>query len=182
MELKTKRLILRPLRNSDAKSIAENVNNLDVSKWLVLLPYPYKLKDAKDWIKNTKKDWRKKKKTDFTFGIELKEEKEIIGGIGLSQVDKFQGIAEVGYWIGKKYWRRGYGSEALKAVLDFGFKKLKLRKIKAKVCIGNTPSSKLLEKFGAKKEGMRRESCRSKADKKIRDDYMYGLLKREYKG
>ena len=181
MKLVTKRLILRPLRDSDAKSIFENIKDLNVSKWLLVVPYPYKLKDAKSWVKHNKEKWRKKKKDDYTFGIEVKEEKKIIGGIGLHHVSKFQGKAEVGYWLGKKYWRQGYGSEALKAILDFAFKKLRLRKIEAGVFVGNPSSGKLLEKFGAKKEGMKRKACRSKATKKICDEIIYGLLKEEYK-
>jgi RimJ/RimL family protein N-acetyltransferase len=180
MKLVTKRLILRNLKISDAKSIAENAGNLNVSKWLLLLPYPYKLKHAKDWIKFNKKDSRKKKKSDYTFGIELKSEKKIIGGIGLHHVNKFQGKAEVGYWLGENYWRKGYGSEALKAVLNFGFKKIKLRRIEAGVLAGNPSSGKLLEKYGFKKEGMRRKSCKSKATGKICDEIVYGLLKEEY--
>jgi len=181
MKLITKRLILRPLKDSDAKSIVENINDLDISKWLLVIPYPYKLKDAKEWIKKNKENWRKKGKDDYTFGIELKEEKKIIGGIGIHKINKFQGKADIGYWIGKKYWRKGYGSEALKAILDFAFKKLKLRRIEAGVFFGNPSSGKLLEKFGAKKEGLKRKSCKSKANNKIHDEFIYGLLKEDYK-
>jgi RimJ/RimL family protein N-acetyltransferase len=181
MKLETKRLILRPLKDSDAKSIVENINDLNISKWLLVVPYPYKLKDAKQWIGHNKKGWRKKDKSDYSFGIELKEEKKIIGGMGLHKVDKFQGRADVGYWLGKKYQRKGYGSEALKALLDLAFKKLKLRRVEAGVFVGNPSSGKLLEKFGAKKEGIKRKALIAKADKKIKDEFMYGLLKEEYK-
>lgn len=105
MKLITKRLILRPLKDSDAKSVSENINDLDISKWLLVVPYPYNLKDAKDWIKHNKEGWKKKKKKDYSFGIELKKEKKIIGGMGIHKIDKFHGKAEVGYWLGKKYWR-----------------------------------------------------------------------------
>jgi len=181
MKLTTKRLILRPLKNSDAKSIAENINDIDVTKWLLVVPYPYKLKDAKDWVKHNKEKWKKRKKEDYTFGIEFKEEKKIIGGIGIHKIDKFQGKADVGYWLGKKYWNKGYGSEALKAILDFAFRKLKLRRIEAGVFVGNPSSGRLLEKFGAKREGLKSKACGCKADNKIKDEYFYGLLKEEYK-
>jgi RimJ/RimL family protein N-acetyltransferase len=181
MKLTTKRLVLRPLKNSDKKSIVENINDLDVTKWLLVVPHPYTSKDAKDWIKHNKMKWKKKKKDDYSFGVELKEERRIIGGIGIHKIDKFQGKADIGYWLGKKYWGQKYGSEALKAILDFTFKKLKLRRIEAGVFVGNRSSERLLEKFGAKREGMKRKACRCKADKKIKDEYIYGLLKEEYK-
>ncbi|MEM3405846.1 MAG: GNAT family protein [Candidatus Pacearchaeota archaeon] len=180
MRIITKRLILRPLKNSDAKSIVENINDLKVSKWLLVVPYPYNLRDAKKWIKETQCEWKKRNKKEYVFGIELKEEKKVIGGIGIHKVDRFQRKAKVKYWLGRKYWNKGYGSEALKAVLEFAFKKLKLRRIEAGVFVGNIPSKKLLEKFGAKIEGIRRKSYICKADKKIKDEYVYGLLKEEF--
>jgi len=56
-----------------------------------------------------------------------------------------------------------------------------LRRIEASVFVGNPSSGKLLEKFGAKQEGFRRKSKISKADGRIKDEIMYGLLKEEYK-
>ena len=103
MKLETKRLILRPLKDSDAKNIVENINNLNVTKWLLVVPYPYTLKDSKKWIKENKNKWKKKKKESYGFGIELKEEKSIIGGIGIHDFNKFQRKASIGYWIGEKY-------------------------------------------------------------------------------
>jgi len=181
MRLVTKRLILRPLKNSDAKETVANINNLNVSKWLLVVPHPYKFKDAKKWIKDTQKDWKKRKKESYSFGIELKSQKKIIGGIGLHKVNKFQGKADVGYWLGQKYWRQGYGSEALMAILDFAFRKLKLRRLEAGIFAKNPSSGKLLRKFGFKLEGLRRKRLRSKANGKIHDEEIYGLLKQEYK-
>ena len=51
MKLRTKRLILRPLEHSDAKDIVEGASDLRIAKWLLRVPYPYKLKDARAWIK-----------------------------------------------------------------------------------------------------------------------------------
>ena len=75
----------------------------------------------------------------------------------------------------------GYGTEALGALLNFAFNKLKLRRVEAGVFFGNPASGKLLEKFGAKQEGLRRKSNRCKADGKIKDEIIYGLLKEEWK-
>jgi len=181
MEIKTKRLLLRPLRNADAESIVVNANNLNVSRWLLVVPYPYNKKSAMVWINGNKKKMKKKEKTDYSFGIDLLEEKRIIGGIGIHHVDSYQKTATVGYWLGEEYWNRGYGSEALNAVINLGFRKLKLNRLEASVFVGNPSSGKLLEKFGFKREGLKRQSVRCKADGKIKDEYVYGLLKSEYK-
>ena len=174
--LKTKRLILREINKKDEKQIIENINNLNVSRWLLVVPYPYRKKEAKWWINHVRE-----KKEDYQFAIELKDEKAYIGGIGLTKVDKFQGTATIGYWIGEKYWGKGYGTEALGAVLNFAFNKLKLRRVEAGVFVGNHASGKLLEKFGAKLEGIMRKAKRCKATKEIIDEQMYGILKEEFK-
>lgn len=181
MELKTPRLILRPFESADVKDIVRNINDLEVSKWLLVVPYPYRMKDAKEFVKKNKKKWRTRPQTDFTFGIELKEEGRIIGGIGLHRIDKFHGKTEIGYWLGQDYWRNGYGSEALQAVISFAFGRLKLRKLEAGVFDGNPSSGKLLEKFGFKHEGTRIQTYRCKADGKVKDEYLYGLLKKDYR-
>ncbi len=181
MKLITKRLILRPFNSGDIKDIQKNINNLNVTKWLLVVPYPYRMKDAKWWVDQCKKEYKNKKRNKYNFGIELKKERKIIGGISLDHADKFQEKATVGYWLGEDYWKSGYGSEALNAILKFGFNKLKLRRIEAEVFAGNPSSGKLLEKFGAKLEGRRKKACRCRADKKIKDDLIYGLLKEEWR-
>ncbi len=181
MKLITKRLILRPFNSGDIKDIQKNINNLNVTKWLLVVPYPYRMKDAKWWVDQCKKEYKNKKRENYSFGIELKKEKKIIGGISLDHVNKFQKKASVGYWLGEDYWKSGYGSEALNEILKFGFNKLKLRRIEAEVFAGNPSSGKLLQKFGAKLEGRRRKACRCRADKRIKDDLIYGLLKEEWK-
>src|SRR3989339_5458 len=177
MELKTKRLLLRPPRMMDIDEIIEGAGNLEVSKWLLVVPHPYKRKDVIDWIKKKQKQEKQKKKENYQFGIILRENNAYIGGIGIHHIDMKQGTAEVGYWISQSQWKKGYGSEALEAVLDFAFNKLKLRRLEAGVIKGNPGSRVLLEKFGFKLEGTKRRAIIPKSTGKITDEHIYGLLK-----
>jgi [ribosomal protein S5]-alanine N-acetyltransferase len=174
-KLVTQRLLLRPIQKDDVDDIVEGINNLKVSKWLLKVPYPFKKKDAQEWIAR-----KKKKNNDLRFMLELKSEKKVIGAIGLHQINEVQGTASTFYWLSEKYWRSGYGSEALGAVLDVAFNKLNLRKVEAAVFVGNPASGKLLEKFGGQIEGLKRKSCISKATGKIMDEHIYGILKEDY--
>ena len=176
MEIKTKRLILRELKSSDAKSLQENLNNLNVSKWLEAISYPYSLKDAKSFISMCKKEARKKPRVKYEFAVVLKEGKINIGSMGLYLKTKHR-KASLGYWIGEKYWRKGYGSEALKSIINFAFKKLKLIRLEAEIYPRNPSSGKLLEKHGFVKEGLMRKSSICKADGKIKDSIAYGLVR-----
>jgi RimJ/RimL family protein N-acetyltransferase len=178
MQLETKRLILKKPRMSNWKDIVEGIGDYDVSKMLSSVPYPYKKKDAIEWINKFTKEWGNK---SCPFLIELKSEKKVIGAIGIHKIDKFSGIGTTGSWINQKYWRMGYMTEAKIAVNDFAFNKLKLRRLNSDVFVGNKASNKTQIKMGYKLEGMQRKSKKSKASGKIHDVNMYGLLKEDWK-
>ena len=176
MIIKGDRINLRKLRKSDAESVQKHAKDKEISRYTTL-PYPYKLKHAQDFINLTHKKMRKKE--SYELGIELKETKNIIGMMGLIHVDYKNKNAEVGYWLGKKYWKQGLTTESLKLMLKFGFRELKLERIYAKVMHPNTMSAKLLEKNDFKLEGRLRKNTLK--DGKWMDDLIYGLLEEEWK-
>jgi len=180
MELKTDRLILRDLKVSDAKNIAKYANNINVSKYLLVVPYPYRLKDAKQFIRGCLKKQKEKQRSSYEFGIVLKEDNNLIGLIGLSKIDRFQGTATIGYWLGEPYWGKGIMSEALGKVIEFSFNKVKLRRINIEAFTGNEASNALIKKYGFTYEGKRIKFRRVKATGKIQDAYVYGLLKEDW--
>ena len=176
MRIVTKRLILRPPTLKDAADIAANANHIDVSRHLAFVPYPYSLKDAKDFLKFRRK---KAKHNPYNFGIILKSSGKLVGMIGFTGLDKFSAKTEVGYWLGKKHWRQGITAEAMKAMEKFAFRKLKLVRLQADVFVENKASAKLLKKIGFKKEGLRRKAARAKSTGKWHDTYSFGLLRSE---
>lgn len=181
MTLETQRLILREWNENDVEDIFEGLNNIEVSKWLASVPYPYTKEDAEKWIKfcieNAKKGIDR---TSYDFAVELKVEKKVIGGIGLDKINKFQGTAGGGIWINTNYHGQGYGAEAFGKRIDFAFNELKLRRLENGFLEENPSSFKMQEKFGYKIEGMRRKAFRCMADGEIKDEYITGLLKDEW--
>jgi ribosomal-protein-alanine N-acetyltransferase len=180
MKLETPRLILRYATIRDSKNIAEQINNLNVSRYLLVVPFPYKKKDAEDYIKHCEEKRKQKPQTGYSFSIELKSEKKIIGGISLEDIDYYQGTADIGYWLGENYWRKGYGTESCKAILDFGFYNLKLRKIRIPAFAKNAASNTLAKKLGGVLEGTLRQHCRAKSTGKLHDENIYGIMKKEW--
>ncbi len=176
MIIKGDRINLRKLKKSDAESIQKHAKDKEISRYTIL-PHPYKLKHAQDFINLTHKKMRKKE--SYEFGIELKVTKKIIGMMGLINIDFENKKAEVGYWLGKKYWKQGLTTESLKLILKFGFRELKLEKIYAKVMCPNMASANLLKKNGFKLEGKLRKNTLKNG--KFMDDLIYGLLKEEWK-
>ena len=182
MKLETKRLILRDIKVKDAESIRKHINNLDISKWLLVVPYPYTEKDTEEWVKHCKEEQKKKPRKSYDLGIVLKENKdEVIGGAGISNIKYEQGTAEMGYWLSQNYWRQGIMYEALKKIVDFAFNKLKLRRLEIPAYSKNLGSNKIAQKLGFKFEGKLREAAVCKATRKIHDENLYSLLRKEWK-
>ena|SRR3989344_2963695 len=180
MIFKTKRLILRPPRKTDWKDVVEGAGDIEVSRNLLVVPHPYRKKDAMKWINSSIKKWKSKNKEGYTFFIELKSEGKVIGATSIHKINKEQGIANTGSWINKRYWRKGYILEAKVPVLDFVFKKLKLRKIETSAFVENIASHNMSTKLGFTHEGTKRKAVVCKADGKIHDENIYGLLKDEW--
>jgi ribosomal-protein-alanine N-acetyltransferase len=180
MKLQTPRLILRDIKKTDAESIRKNINNLKISKWLLVVPYPYKKSDANWWTNHCEEQQKKKPRTDYSFGIAIKPNNNIVGGIGLSKVDKYQGRATLGYWIGEEYWGNKYMYEATKQMINFGFNKLNLRRIDVEAFTENEPSNNLIKKLGFTYEGTMRKALKCKATGKILDGHYYGMLKKDW--
>ncbi len=171
MIIKTGKFILRFYRKGDEVSLAKNINDRMVYRSTLSIPYPYTLKDAKEWVKRSLKEGRKKEPTEINFVIDING--EVAGGIGLSEIKGHQ--AEVGYWIASKYRNKGIMTLALKKVTKFGFEKIKLRRIYACVFPFGKASMKVLKKNGYKLEGILRKEI--KKGNKLLDNYLFAKVR-----
>jgi RimJ/RimL family protein N-acetyltransferase len=90
------------------------------------------------------------------FAIVLRAEAVLVGAVGL-RMDPRNTRAELGYWVGKAYWNRGYGTEAARAVLAYGFDALQLHRIFACYFAHNPASGRIMEHLGMKAEGRLRQ-------------------------
>lgn len=141
--LHTSRLTLGQLEISDIPTITAYAGNPNVSKILRTMPYPYAEKDAIFWLNRSRTEFEKQ--TAYIFRIGLTTTGEFIGGIGL-HIKKEHQKAVIGYWIGELFWGKGYMTEALGAVLEFGFETLNLNKIQAVHKLDNPQSGKVMAK------------------------------------
>lgn len=176
IELKGKRIKIRKHRISDATDIFLNIKDKEISKWTCSIPYPYPEKEAIDFIKRAHKKYTKKQ--EFNFAIALVRTDSVIGGIGLRNIDFDNKSAEVGYWIGKKFWGKGYTSEALMLALDFAFRKVKLNRVWAKVFEQNKASVKVLQNCNFTKEALMRQSKFRYS--KWHNEFIYSILRKEF--
>ena len=181
IRLEMQRLILRKPRPSDWEDVVEGCKDIEVTRYLSVVPHPYKKKDADWFIKDCLKKWKKKEKNSYPFFIELKSEKKVIGVIDIFKHDKQHKTCETGSWINKNYWRKGYITEAKIAVNEFAFNKLKVRKMETGVYEKNDASNATQRSMGYRYEGTRLKHHITKSTGKIYDEVLYGLLKEDWK-
>lgn len=171
--MRGKNVFLRKLRLRDEYDVYRNVNDWQVVKFLTRIPWPYKRKDATDFIRKT--FLGRRRGTSYTFGICFNGADKVIGIIDIFNVDLTHRKAEVGYWLGRKNWGKGVMSEALELISSFAFDELKLHRLEAKVYGGNKASCRVLERNGFIKEGFLREAIYKWA--KFHNIYVYGKLR-----
>jgi RimJ/RimL family protein N-acetyltransferase len=119
-------------------------------------------------------------RTLFQWGVERKEDGRVIGSTTLFKLDAANARCEIGYGLGSAYWKMGYMSEALPAVIQFAFDRLRMRRIEADVDPRNENSLRILGRLGFKQEGLLRE--RWNVGGELQDSAILGLLAREWKG
>jgi ribosomal-protein-alanine N-acetyltransferase len=151
--LDTPRLRLRPFCPADAESVVRLAGHREIAATTLTIPHPYSQQDAQTWIGAHAAEAEAGRA--WTFAITLRSG-ELVGAIGLHVVPAHR-RAEVGYWIGVDRWGQGFASEALRAMLDFGFSTLGLNRIEAHVFPGNPASRRVLEKLGFRFEGLLRQ-------------------------
>ncbi|TVQ31941.1 MAG: N-acetyltransferase [Phycisphaeraceae bacterium] len=173
--LTTDRLILRPFELSDAGNAQRLAGDKKVAATTLSIPHPYPDGAAEEWIGTHQAAFDEGNGVEFA--ITDRESGELIGSIGL-RISREHAHAELGYWIGVPHWGNGYATEAGRAVIDYGFRELSLRRIHAHHAPRNPASGRVLEKLGMRPEGVMREHIFKWGE--FEDCVLYGLLRSEY--
>lgn len=176
-EILTPRLILRPFRQSDAAVVTVLAGEREIALNTLNVPHPYERRHALEWIASHAGQFERREAV--TYAIALREEGTLAGAAGLI-LDPANETAELGYWIGKPYWGRGYASEAARALVGWGFEALELHRIHASHFPRNPASGRVLRKIGMRHEGTLREHVKKWGEHL--DLERYGLLRREFTG
>lgn len=153
-QLETDRLILRKFNNNDYIKMYENwASDESVTKYVSFEPH----KDYEE-TKQIVNEWIKEYDNgSYNWVIELKDNHEIIGNISVIEISKKHNNCELGYVLGSKFWGQGYGTEALKSVLDYLVGECDFHLVEAKHHASNPASGRVMEKAGMKKDGVLRE-------------------------
>lgn len=117
--------------------------------------------------------------TSVRWAIAPGADAKIIGDCGFNHFDFRNDVAVIGYVISRSYWGRGLATNAVGAMLSWGFEQLGLNRIEATINPDNARSIRVAEKLGFMREGRLRDYRRMSGGG-FRDCYIYGLLRREW--
>ncbi|MEM9931581.1 MAG: GNAT family N-acetyltransferase, partial [Bacteroidota bacterium] len=151
-ELRTDRLLLSHLTEADIPRIIQLANNPKISEVTLNIPHPYSEDSARFWLQMGV-DGRKEGNREL-FAIR-NQEGLFLGGVGLDY-DRRHRKGTLGYWIGEPYWGQGFMTEAVKAIIAFGFEELGLCRIEATHILSNPASGRVMAKAGMAYEVLRR--------------------------
>ncbi|MBV8978787.1 MAG: GNAT family N-acetyltransferase [Alphaproteobacteria bacterium] len=140
--LKSDRLLLRPPEVRDVGDIVQGLE-WDVVSNLARAPWPYEPQHAHEFLQRQEEG--RAHCTDFAFAVTEKGADSLIGMCGVHRRE--QGF-ELGYWLAKPHWGRGYATEAAAEVLGFAFRNLRAGVVEAGWFHDNPASGRVLSKLG----------------------------------
>jgi ribosomal-protein-alanine N-acetyltransferase len=150
-QMRSARLTYRPLAGADASRVAALVGDWDIARMTSRIPHPYSLVDADLWIASLGVD-------EFVRGVEL--DGALIGAVGY--IEGKSGEAEIGYWIGKPWWGRGFATEAARTLVAYCFAPGRFRRLTCGHFIDNPASGRVIAKLGFRRIGKGAQWCEAR--------------------
>ncbi len=144
IELKTERLLLRPVTMADAEATFIYSGDAELTRYMIFFPKD-SVEETRCFLEEAEKEWKKEEPAFFEFAVMLSEKQ--IGGVSLwLNEDRTEG--ELGWLFRKEYHGKGYAFESVCALINFALHTLHLKKLTAQCDARNIPSEKLMQKLG----------------------------------
>ena len=175
-ELRTENLILRKVCAEDAPLYFERFGSREkVTRYMLFMPHQ-SIADSVETVENVLRRYETGR--CYRWAIALAGDNSIIGIIELLKFDEEAGTCSFAYMIGDDFWGKGYGTQALKAALGFGFEQMELNAVEADHMSANPASGAVMRKCGMVKEGTLRQRMMNKG--RFVDVDLYAILRNDY--
>ena len=172
----TKRLIMRPLTKEDGPNYVLGISDIEVCNSLSTYPYPYTIEDYNQFYAQTLDQFSKKEA--IVLALALNAEPNMLIGRLILRLNPKNENAEAGYWLRRSDWNKGYMTEALKGLIDYGFNALHFHKISGCHYEFNKASAKVMQKCGMIKEMTKIDHV--KRFDKYQNLVCYGIINPQY--
>lgn len=173
--IRTSRLVLRPVRMSDAQDLYEYSRDPEVARH-VLWDAHTSIHQTRQYIRFLIRQYRNA--SPGTLVIALRETGKVVGTIGFMWMQSENRSAEIGYSLSRAYWNQGLMSEALRAMVEYGFLKLGLNRIEAQHESDNPASGHVMKNAGMRHEGTLRQRVFNKG--RFADVELYAILRNDF--
>jgi ribosomal-protein-serine acetyltransferase len=169
-------IVLYLLDHDHAEALYQLVktNRLHLREWLPWVDQMRSVEDFRKYINSSKQRYASHTEMGYVILINY----VMVGRIGLYNIDVFNKSASIGYWLGKEWEGKGIITRCCKAVIDEGFKRLKLNRIEIRAAVENFKSQAIPQRLGFKKEGIIRQG--EFVNNQFVDLYVYSMLKDEW--
>lgn len=170
--VQTERLLLREFTAADEANVHDYAADPLVSRYMEWGPNSPEI--THQVLLRRMQEQQKWPRDEVTLAIELRAEGKLIGSFRLAIGDTEHGLADFGFVLNQRYWNRGYGTEATRAMLDTAFSVLKLHRLIATCDTRNVGSARVMEKSGMQREAHFRQDVFQKGE--WRDTYLYAIV------
>ena len=154
--LKTERLKLKPISENDIENVFK-LQSLEQTAKFNTSKIPIDIDETKSRVEKWIAENNKEDTKHFTFAVELIDDAKFIGLIGLQIGKEHYRNAEAWFQFNYRFWNKGYATESLRKILEFGFEDLNLHRIEAGCAVDNIGSFSVLEKVGMLREAHTRQ-------------------------
>jgi ribosomal-protein-serine acetyltransferase len=177
-ELHNAQLLLRPPRDEDIAPLYQAAleSVAEIRPWLAWYHDHYSMDDTALWINNVPAAWQADR--EYSFAIIDRQDNQLLGTIGINQLDRRNLRANLGYFVRTSATNRGIATAATRLLARFGFERLYLRRIEIVAAVGNYASQKVAHKLGATREGVARR--RSHVGDQQLDTVMFSLIAEDW--
>lgn len=155
LSFRSDRFLVRRYEMSDAEQLYQAASQ-SIPEVFQFLPWchpDYAFEDSISWLEIVQKNW--KEDSGYSFGIFSPDESEFFGGCGINRIDEHP-TGNLGYWIKSAAVGQGIATEATRALIDFGFRHLGLKRIEIIMSVKNPASRRVAEQSGGVFEGVMR--------------------------
>ncbi len=173
-QIETKRIALRPFTPADAETVELLAGDWEVAKTLALVPHPYPKGGAAKWIDTHRELARTGE--EYVFAITKKPKGELMGAVSLRK--KPERFGNVGYWLGQRYWDKGYATEAVQCIAAVAFDWLNRADVTASALADNAASCRVLEKSRFAEVG--RKEMQHRQESGLRTFRMFRLTREDW--
>jgi RimJ/RimL family protein N-acetyltransferase len=176
VKLETARLVIREREEGDLSAVMEYASDPETVKYLEWGPNTES--QSREFISRCRASAAASPRDEYDLAVALRDGGKVVGGCRITVDSRGDRRASLGYVLSRGFWGQGYATEAVRALVGFGFESLKMHRIMATAHPDNRASGRVLEKVGFRYEGRRREDKLVRGE--WRDSLVFSMLEQDW--